>query len=91
MPFFKELQNPVLIPILAATRIREDREQLKGLSNQDKLANLNFSIQYINGKDILLIDDILTTGDSFVQMKRKLMELGASSVIGLFFGKTVKR
>lgn len=118
MPFIKELENPILIPIPAATRqrnqdrfgqftyllakrlkiedgfratwISEDREQMKGTVNNDKLANLVFHSQYIKDKDILLIDDILTTGESFIQMKRKFMELGAKSVVGLFFGKTVK-
>ncbi len=118
MPFFKDLENPVLIPIPAATRerniqrfarfnyllakrlkiedgykaiwIKEDREQMKGQTNQDKIFNLDFSIRYIKGKNVLLVDDIFTTGDSFIQIKRKLAELGAKSVIGLFFGKTVK-
>jgi len=118
MPFFKNLKNPILIPIPAATResniqrfaqfiyllskrlkiedgfkaiwIKEDREQMKGQTNQDKLFNLDFNLKYIKGKDILLIDDIFTTGDSFIQIKRKLINLEAKSVIGLFFGKTIK-
>lgn len=117
MPFFKELENPVLIPIPAATRerniqrfarfnyllakrlkiedgfkaiwIKEDREQMKGQTHRDKIFNLDFNTRYIKGKNVLLVDDIFTTGDSFVQMKRKLIELGARSVIGLFFGKTI--
>lgn len=119
MPFLKELINPILIPIPAATKerniqrfaqfiyllskrlkiedgfkaifIKEDREQLKGLTHQDKLYNLDFNTKYIKGKDILLIDDIFTTGESFIQLKKKLIDLGANSVIGLFFGKTMKR
>ncbi|MBF0650421.1 ribonucleotide-diphosphate reductase subunit beta [Dysgonomonas sp. GY75] len=118
MPFFKEMGNPVLIPIPAATRernrqrfarfnyllakrlktedgfkaiwIKEDREQMKGQTSQDKIFNLDFNSRYITDKDVLLVDDIFTTGDSFIQMKRKLVKLGAKSVIGLFFGKTVK-
>lgn len=119
MPFFNELKQPVLIPIPAATRernqqrfgqfsyllakrlkiedgfratwINEDREQLKGKVSQDKLSNLTFNSKYIKDKDVLLIDDIFTTGESFIQMKRKLMDLGASSIVGLFLGKTVSR
>jgi len=119
MPFFKELRNPVLIPIPAATRERniqrfaqfiyllskrikvgdgfkaiwiiEDREQLKGTKGQDKLANLIFYSDYYTGKDVLLVDDIFTTGQSFVQIKRKLIETGANSVTGLFFGKTITK
>lgn len=117
MPFFKEMNDPILIPIPAATRerniarfarfcsllsrrlkvadgfraiwIKEDREQLKGSTGNDKLANLIFHPEYIQGKDIILVDDIATTGQSFIQMKRKCMRLGANSVVGVFLGKTI--
>lgn len=117
MPFFYEAKNPVLIPIPASTRerqqqrfakfcyllarylkitdgyraiwIKEDREQLKGSTGQDKLSNLIFHQEYIKGKDIFLVDDILTTGQSFIQTKRRMEQLGANSVTGLFLGKTV--
>ena len=35
-------------------------------------------------------DDIISSCENFTQMKRKLMQLGAKSVTGLFLGKTVK-
>lgn len=35
-------------------------------------------------------DDIISSGENFTQMKRKLIQLGAKSVTGLFLGKTVK-
>lgn len=72
-----------------AVWIDEDREQLKGTAGRDKLSNLTFHKEYIAGKNILLIDDILTTGQSFIQTKRKLEKLGAKSVTGLFLGRTV--
>ena len=34
-------------------------------------------------------DDILTTGQSFKQLKRRMIDLGAKSVTGIFLGKTV--
>lgn len=68
---------------------KEDREQLKGSTGNDKLANLIFHPEYIQGKDIILVDDIATTGQSFIQMKRKCMRLGANSVVGVFLGKTI--
>ena len=42
------------------------------------------------GRDVFLIDDIISSGENFTQMKRKLIQLGAKSVTGLFLGKTVK-
>lgn len=117
MPFFKEMNAPILIPIPAATRerniarfarfcsllsrrlkvadgfraiwIKEDREQLKGSTGHDKLSNLIFHPEYIQGKDIILVDDIATTGQSFIQMKHKCMQLGANSVVGVFLAKTI--
>lgn len=69
--------------------INEDREQLKGTNGHDKLSNLIFHPQYIKGKDIILVDDIVTTGQSFIQLKRKFMQMGANSVVGVFLGRTV--
>lgn len=72
-----------------ATWIREDREQMKGTHGQDKLSNFIFHPVYFKGRDVFLIDDIISTGENFTQMKRRLMQLGAKSVTGLFLGKTV--
>ena len=43
----------------------------------------------INGMHVILFDDILTTGQSFKQLKRRMIDLGAKSVTGIFLGKTV--
>lgn len=66
-----------------------DRPQLKGTHGQDKTANLQFHPEYIKDKCVLLIDDLLTTGEGFIQTKRKLIEHGAKFVIGLFLAKTI--
>lgn len=73
-----------------AIEILTDREPMKGLKGQDKLSNLSFNAQYFIGKDVFLTDDIITTGEGFIQIKNKLMELGAKSVTGLFLGRTVE-
>lgn len=71
--------------------IEEDREQLKGKGkDKDILQNLQFTRRYIKGKNIVLLDDVLTTGESFRQLKRKMEQLGALSVAGVFLGKTVR-
>lgn len=36
---------------------------------------------------VILFDDILTTGQSFKQLKRRMIDLGAKSVTGIFLGK----
>lgn len=70
--------------------IDHSREQLKGTFGQDKLENIEFNSRYIKGKDIVLCDDVTTTGESLIQMKRKLVELGAKSVMGVFMARTVE-
>lgn len=71
--------------------IAEDREQLKGRekSGGEILSNLQFTRRYIRGKHIVLLDDVLTTGTNFLHLSRKMKELGAVSVTGVFLGKTV--
>ena len=72
-----------------AVWVGKDRQQLKGTRGHNKIANLVFHKEYIVGRDIFLVDDIFTTGESYRQVKRKLLDLGALSVVGLFLGKTV--
>ena len=70
--------------------IEEDREQLKGKGkDKDILRNLQFTRRYIKGKNVVLLDDVLTTGESFRQLKRKMEQLGALYVVGVFLRKTV--
>lgn len=70
--------------------IAEDREQMKGKgTDKDVLANLRFTRRHVRNKHVVLLDDILTTGESFRQIQRRLEKLGAVSVIGVFLGKTV--
>lgn len=48
-----------------------------------------FNKEQFEGKDIILIGDIITTGTNFTKTCQKLTELGAKSVIGLFLAKTI--
>ena len=66
-----------------------DRPQLKGTHGQNKTANLQFHPEYFRGKCVLLLDDLLTSGEGFIQTRRKLIEHGAKFVIGLFLAKTI--
>lgn len=71
--------------------IAEDREELKGRdkSGSEILSNLEFTKRYIRGKHVVLLDDVLTTGANFLHLSRKMKEMGAVSVSGVFLGKTV--
>lgn len=72
-----------------AVSILSDRPQLKGsCPSVDKLSNLSFCMKRIKGKNVILMDDILTTGSGFTQMKHKMIELGAVAVTGVFLART---
>lgn len=73
-----------------AIRITTDREELKGTRNADKISNLEFYPSYFKNRQVILIDDVLNTGEGFLQLSEKLRELGAKSVIGLFLVKTLQ-
>ena len=68
--------------------IKYDRAESKGKSKKRILTNLNINRKYIEGKHILLFDDVMTSGQSFILLKRALLDLGAQSVTGLFLAKT---
>lgn len=48
-----------------------------------------FNTEKIGGKNIILIDDIITRGTTFNQVANKLNSLGALSVAGLFLARTI--
>lgn len=72
-----------------AVWIEQDREQQKGNPLPRDLKGVRFNRRYIAGKDVLLVDDILTTGGSFIAVKRRLMASGAASVTGIFLARTL--
>ena len=72
-----------------AIRLSSDSEELKGTKNADKISNLEFNVSLFKNRQVILIDDVLNTGDGFLQLSGKLLELGASSVIGVFLVKTI--
>lgn len=47
------------------------------------------SLFLFRGKKVILVDDVITRGRTFVQIANKLISNGASSVEGLFVAKTI--
>lgn len=63
--------------------------ELMPTGKSDPAEDFLFNKEQIEGKDIILIGDIITTGTNFTKTCQKLTELGAKSVIGLFLAKTI--
>ena len=73
-----------------AITVAYDRAQFKGThGNGDRTANLEFHPERFRGKCVLLVDDVLTTGATFIALRRKLIRYGAKFVIGMFLAKTI--
>lgn len=51
--------------------------------------DIAISVDHIFGKNIILIDDVITSGRTFEKIADKLMAFGALNVYGMFFAKTV--
>ncbi|GAB3840673.1 S1 RNA-binding domain-containing protein [Hymenobacter jeollabukensis] len=66
-----------------------DEEPKKGLVNVNKVNNLRYTDARIPGRHILLFDDVMTSGASFLQNAAALRTHGASQVTGLFLARTV--
>jgi ATP-dependent DNA helicase RecQ len=67
----------------------EPHESTKGTSGGDKIKYFNFNNAPYRNKNVLLIDDVRTSGTTYIQVLTKLMSTGASNVTGIFLAKTV--
>ena len=57
--------------------------------SQNPTGDFSFNSNLFRGKKVILVDDVITRGRTFVQTANKLMAHGALSVEGLFVAKTV--
>ena len=57
---------------------------------EDKDNNeIAISVDHFFGKSVILIDDVLTSGNTFESIADQLMDFGASNIYGWFLGRTV--
>ena len=66
-----------------------DRQDSRQKKDDDTVGNLQFG-PGVAGKHVLLFDDIITRGTSFVQCAEQIMDKGAASVTRLFLGRTLR-
>lgn len=67
-----------------------DREPMHFALDKKKLVNIfTYNLEYYYGRKVILIDDMIYTGNTFKHVADRLMETGAREVRGLFFSKVV--
>jgi len=75
----------------AIDRVRETRPQV-GLSREERTENMDEAFrgqsEIVNGKTILIIDDVITTGSTINACSRALIESGAEKVFGLTLARS---
>jgi competence protein ComFC len=76
----------------ALIKTRETRSQV-GLTYEERFANVRSVFQaggeIVDGKNILVIDDVSTSGATMVACAQALMDAGATKVYGLTLARTV--
>lgn len=85
------IESETGIPSDYHTILPKRATELMATGKTDPAEDFLFNKEQIEGKDIILIGDIITTGTNFTKTCQKLAELGAKSVIGLFLAKTIHR
>ena len=85
------IESETGIPSDYHTILPKRATELMATGKTDPAEDFLFNKEQIEGKDIILIGDIITTGTNFTKTCQKLTELGTKSVIGLFLAKTINR
>lgn len=67
---------------------KRDPSHQVGKTNID-IKNIALNVPDIFAKNVILIDDIITTGETFDRTAEQAMRMGANSVHGLFLAKTI--
>ena len=90
----KAISKKLSLPLLtgALTRIKETSAQMKLESRESRYENLKDAfmiplISEIDGKNILLVDDVVTSGATFNEAVRALKNAGAKKIIALAVAK----
>ena len=78
----KKLKIPILRNHLLKVKWTKDQNRLGKIERQNNLQNSfkTNNIEDFKGKEILLIDDIITTGATLEECSKSLMESGAKKV-----------
>lgn len=72
----------------AYTHIAVSQEVIPKSQGGTGLPTLEFDTYFFKNKNIIIFDDVITSGRSMFRMKQKLEQLGATVIAGISIGKT---
>jgi len=85
------LSQDVELPYRPILERSEDYASQKELSDkEDRIENVEDKIrctENLNGEDVIVIDDVYTTGATMYNSAKALREKGAGTVVGLVLGR----
>jgi len=69
---------------------KSDRKQkhIHGVGGEDEFAHVNIPYGQLAGKNVVIFDDIITSGRSLATVSRSLRASGANVLLAVFLGKT---
>lgn len=73
----------------AITKEHDEESGYKTIKKANPAEDFKIERNKVAGKKIILIDDVITRGRTFCCTADKLIECGASNVLGLFVAKTI--
>ena len=91
LDWYVSTHRPELTSGLYDVDVFEPRESLhEAKGNEKRILERNYRITgNIKGKEIVIIDDVLTTGQSVADYKEEIERCGGKVVAVIFYGKTV--
>jgi predicted amidophosphoribosyltransferase len=89
-PLAKALSSELGVRMVAALRWARNVESQKKLDRKQRMANVSGALAAsvsMNGRRAIVIDDVSTSGATFVEAARALQAMGAADCLGLVAGR----
>lgn len=88
-PLEEKIDEELKIPVAlwAIERLVDEPHIHSG--GRHEFAIFGIDEDFVKGKNVVLIDDVITKGNTFRDMADSVMKKGAKSVYGVFYAKTV--
>jgi ComF family protein len=84
----KHFQIPLVDDIIFEVKPKKSQASVERENRKDNVSGIFQVTNSLNGKKIVIVDDIFTTGSTLSECAKVLKEAGAQKIIGITFAKT---